>query len=196
MGGPCAVSSQSLRILPVTRHRRSGGQATTRQRWFGRTVIGMPTSSYPEAGGRGSCRTAPTAETGSAGASPSPESPFPVEDFNELPQLQPWLGERLVRSPDVFARVGRIDRSVERSRCARRSDRPKQPRMSLSASVGSAEAAGESPRGSSSVRLSPSARQRIRGKLCQQNLPLFALCAGRPIAGPAAPAVRVQGRAG
>src|SRR5262245_60199464 len=28
------------------------------------------------------------------------------------------------------ARVGRIDRSVERSPCARRSDRPKQPRMS------------------------------------------------------------------
>jgi hypothetical protein len=34
-----------------------------------------------------------------------------------------------------FARVGRIDRSVERSPCARRSDRPKQPRTSLRASV-------------------------------------------------------------
>src|SRR5262249_56597636 len=30
MGGPCAISSQSLRTLPVPRHMRSGGQATTR----------------------------------------------------------------------------------------------------------------------------------------------------------------------
>jgi hypothetical protein len=37
------------------------------------------------------------------------------------------LAGRLVRSPDVSARVGLIDRSVGRSPCARRSDRPKPP---------------------------------------------------------------------
>jgi hypothetical protein len=41
----------------------------------------MPTSSSPEAGGRGSCRAAPTSDTGSAGASTSPESPFSGAGF-------------------------------------------------------------------------------------------------------------------
>ena len=95
-------------------HAVRGPSYRASQGWFGRTVTDMPTSSSPEAGGRRSCRTAPTAETGSAGASPSPKSPFSEQAFNELPQLQPWLGGRLVRSPDVFARVGRIDRCIVR----------------------------------------------------------------------------------
>src|SRR5262249_8450095 len=61
------------------------------------------------------------------------------------------------------ARVGRIDRSVGRSPCARRSDRPKRRAVALRASVGSTEASGKSLRGSMpSVRLSPSTRERVR----------------------------------
>jgi hypothetical protein len=65
-----------------------------------------------------------------------------------------WRGGRCPSSRDTRAgaltRFGRIDRSVERSPCALRSDRPKHRRSSLRASV------------SSDRRAQPPARQPIR----------------------------------
>jgi hypothetical protein len=43
------------------------------------------------------------------------------------------------------ARFGRIDRSIGRLRCARRSDRPAQPSMSFRASVSSDRSAQDRP---------------------------------------------------
>src|SRR5262245_22827995 len=60
----------------------------------------------------------PFSECGSAGAPPSPRPPFRNRPSTTCRNLNLGLAGRLVRSPDVFARVGRIDRSVEGPPCA------------------------------------------------------------------------------
>ena len=66
------------------------------------------------------------------------------------------LAGRLDRSPDVFARFGRIDRSGQGCRCARRSDRPKRRTVALRASVSSDRSARA--RGRPPIRAVPAAQ--------------------------------------